>query len=238
VDFATFNLLGQLLPDINPDNVNSFGDLFNSIYTWSLAVVGLAVFIQFLRAGWLYLTAAGNASKAGEARTLMTNAVVGVILLFSAVLLLNTINPDLKKLDFMLNKDQVGSSGPPGGGTVQSITIDPRVARQDLTAAGITTAQIDLEGIRRFEVTELQDLNGKCGSCGFEVIGFDTLGGGSRITIKGESGALGTDGDLTDAIQNKDFIGIGATGERYRDTDQNVIYERQGDSDTWTVTFP
>ncbi len=72
----------------------------SSVYSFALTIVGLAVFVQILRAGFLYLTAAGNMSKAGQAKSMMTNAVVGAILLFSAYLVLYIINPDLVKNTF------------------------------------------------------------------------------------------------------------------------------------------
>ena len=58
---------------------------------------GIAVFVMFFYSGFLWLTAAGNTSKIGEAITHMTNAVFGAILLLSSYLILYTINPDLVK---------------------------------------------------------------------------------------------------------------------------------------------
>jgi len=71
------------------------GECISGIYSWSLAVVGIVAFVQIVYAGWLYLTAAGNTSKAGAAMSKISNAILGIILLFSSYLILNTINPDL-----------------------------------------------------------------------------------------------------------------------------------------------
>ena len=65
--------------------------------------MGIAVFIRILWAGFLWLTSAGNASKAGQAKSMITNAVVGAILLFAAYLILYIINPDLVKNTFNFN---------------------------------------------------------------------------------------------------------------------------------------
>jgi low affinity Fe/Cu permease len=89
-----FAHLGVSLVPTLPETT-SFGGIIVFVYQLAFAIVGLAVFIQFVRAGWKYLSSAGNASKAGEARTLMTNAVIGIILLVSAYMILNIINPDL-----------------------------------------------------------------------------------------------------------------------------------------------
>lgn len=70
------------------------GQLIQQIFTWSLAVLGIAVFVMVFYAGFLWLTAAGNTAKVGEAKSRITNAVFGAIILLSAYLILYTINPD------------------------------------------------------------------------------------------------------------------------------------------------
>ena len=73
------------------------GQLIQQIFTWSLGILGIAVFVMFFYSGFLWLTAAGNTSKIGEAKSHMTNAVFGAILLLSSYLILYTINPDFVK---------------------------------------------------------------------------------------------------------------------------------------------
>lgn len=72
----------------------------SSVYSFALTVVGIAVFVQIVRAGFAWLTAAGNVGKASGAKTMMTNAVIGAILLFAAYMILFTINPDLVRNTF------------------------------------------------------------------------------------------------------------------------------------------
>ena len=72
----------------------NLGQLISQIFTWSLGILGISVFVIFFYSGFLWLTAAGNTSKIGEAKTHMTNAVFGAILLLSSYLILYTINPD------------------------------------------------------------------------------------------------------------------------------------------------
>ncbi len=78
-----------------PTFSGTFGDFIRQLYNFAIAMVGIAVFIQFLRAGFTYLYAAGNAGKTTDAKDMMQNAVLGAILLLSAYLILNVINPDL-----------------------------------------------------------------------------------------------------------------------------------------------
>lgn len=70
------------------------GQLIQQIFTWSLGILGISVFVMFFYAGFLWLTAAGNTSKVSDAKSRMTNAIFGAIILLSSYLILNTINPD------------------------------------------------------------------------------------------------------------------------------------------------
>lgn len=78
------------------------GQLIQQIFTWSLGLLGIAVFVMFFYAGLLWLTAAGNTANVGEAKSRMTNAVFGAILLLSSYLILNTINPNFVQNTFNL----------------------------------------------------------------------------------------------------------------------------------------
>lgn len=88
------------LPTFDQQNLPAF---ISSIYSFALTIVGIVIFVRILYAGFLLLTAAGNASKITDAKTKITNAVVGTILLFAAYLILNVINPDLVKNTFNFN---------------------------------------------------------------------------------------------------------------------------------------
>ena len=76
-------------------NSSELGSCISDIYTWSLSIVGIVAFVQIVFAGVLYLTAAGNATRVSEAKSKISNAILGIIILFSSYLILNTINPDL-----------------------------------------------------------------------------------------------------------------------------------------------
>lgn len=94
------------------DSVNPFvpseglpsdlGALIQEIFKWSLMVLGIAVFVMMFFAGFIMLTAAGNTAKWNDAKSKMTNALFGAILLLSAYLILYTINPDFVKNTFNL----------------------------------------------------------------------------------------------------------------------------------------
>jgi len=99
------------------------GQLIQQIFTWSLSVLGIAVFVMFFYAGFLYLTAAGNTARVGEAQSRMTNAIFGAILLLSSYLILNTINPDFVQNSF--NLPGLGETTAPDGGGGEMIPCEP-----------------------------------------------------------------------------------------------------------------
>lgn len=84
----------ETITSICAPSLTDLGGLISQIFKWALAILGIAVFLMFLYAGILYLTAAGDTSKNTRARKKMINAVLGAILLIAAYLILYTINPD------------------------------------------------------------------------------------------------------------------------------------------------
>lgn len=100
---------------------SDLGSLIESIFNWALALVGIAVFINFLWAGLLWFTAAGRPGPIKDAKEKMFNSIIGAIILLASYLILNTINPDLVKNKFTLP----GLDGDGGGGGGGGIPCDP-----------------------------------------------------------------------------------------------------------------
>lgn len=76
--------------------VTPFGSVISQLYSKSLEIVGLAVFIMFLIAGMSYILP--DQIKPAFMKnpiTIIQDAVIGTILLFSAYVILNTLNPAL-----------------------------------------------------------------------------------------------------------------------------------------------
>ncbi len=112
---------------------DSLPGLIQGMYTYSLSVVGLLVFIQILRAAFLWGTAAGNAGKIGQARGILENAVVGTVLLFGAYLILKTINPDFVDLSFSFGALQNVN---PGSASQQDNPNNPGNDNPEQTSCG------------------------------------------------------------------------------------------------------
>ena len=68
----------------------------SDMYSYSLKIVGLCVFVMFLIAGLGYILPASIRPKfMSDPWGIIKDAIIGLVLLFSAYLILNTINPDL-----------------------------------------------------------------------------------------------------------------------------------------------
>ncbi|MDA0208237.1 MAG: hypothetical protein O3B64_02405 [bacterium] len=73
----------------------------------AFGIVGLVFMLFFTYAGFLYLTAAGNTTQVGKAKTMMQTAVIGVVLIASAYVITVAV----------INAISVGSITGAGGGT-------------------------------------------------------------------------------------------------------------------------
>ncbi|HLC45112.1 MAG TPA: TrbC/VirB2 family protein [Patescibacteria group bacterium] len=76
-------------------STNTIGDCVVSIYRWSLGAGVLLALFMIIWAGYRYITAGGNAQAVTSAKEYFFAAFVGLIILFAAVVILRTINPDL-----------------------------------------------------------------------------------------------------------------------------------------------
>jgi hypothetical protein len=77
------------------DDASTLTILVKYVYEWGIFLGGLAVLISLVFGGFLYLTSAGNPSRLSEAKDRIFSALIGLVLLFSIFLILNTINPEL-----------------------------------------------------------------------------------------------------------------------------------------------
>jgi lysylphosphatidylglycerol synthetase-like protein (DUF2156 family) len=61
------------------------------VIRWALGFVGVVVFVIFLLAGFEYATAGGDEAKASTATKRMVNAIIGLIIIFFAFVISNTV---------------------------------------------------------------------------------------------------------------------------------------------------
>ena len=90
-------------------------DLVNLVVKFALAILVIIGVITIVIGGYMYMTAAGNASQVQTAKEWIMSALLGIFIAFISVVLLNTINPFLGKNAVEPSLGPVGS-GAPGGG--------------------------------------------------------------------------------------------------------------------------
>jgi len=69
--------------------------LVSAIFNFLLIIAGLAAFIMIVWGGVKYLTSAGDPARTKDAKNQVFMAILGLIILFSSWMILNTINPNL-----------------------------------------------------------------------------------------------------------------------------------------------
>lgn len=77
--------------------VKDIGSYINAFYTYALGAAALIAIVMIMIGGVQYILGAANPEMVGQAKSRMTNAVVGLILILGAYVILNTVNPYLVK---------------------------------------------------------------------------------------------------------------------------------------------
>ena len=237
-------------PTIDPNQDLSF--FIRNLYSFSIGIVGLAVFVQFLRAGFSYFLAAGNVSETINAKSMMQNAILGGILLLSAYLILNVINPDLVNLKFPVpTLSPVAQSAPVGqqelSGAQQSV-----VRQEQLNSAGVSTNG-QITNVTSMNQRNADYLAGLARSSG----GSGTILQSRVLAFSDESGAglpegnyvtLAVDAKLNEQIltfgqdEKKVIMDNGGSRATFTDESSGVVYIRVSNPTdkgiTWDIYFP
>lgn len=97
---------------------NNLTDYLNKIFTAAIALGAIAAVLRLVYAGYLYM-GTDMWSKKGDARVIIGDVTLGILLLLSIWLILNQINPDILKLDALKNVKSVNSQsqGSTAGGS-------------------------------------------------------------------------------------------------------------------------
>lgn len=89
-------------------SASSIADTAAGMYKFIAGIAGIAAVIVMMAGGYIWLFAGGNASKVGEAKSLIGSAVLGLFLVLGSYTILNLINPELIKLKSL---DDIGKVG-------------------------------------------------------------------------------------------------------------------------------
>lgn len=79
-------LIKQVLaaPINNPSSFNTLGDLVAALLPAVYGLGGLVLFLYLIFGGFKYLTAGGDDKEIQSAKKTLTNAVIGMLILFSS----------------------------------------------------------------------------------------------------------------------------------------------------------
>lgn len=78
--------------------VEDLAQYIGIVYNFLISIVGVVAAVAMIIGGFQYLTSAGDSGKIGQAKSKITNALIGLILALGAYTILNTINPALLTL--------------------------------------------------------------------------------------------------------------------------------------------
>ncbi|MCL5436000.1 MAG: pilin [Patescibacteria group bacterium] len=73
----------------------ALGECIVAIYKWALGFSVILALLMIIFAGYLYMTSGGNAQRVTLAKEFFAGAIIGLIVLFCAIIILRTINPEL-----------------------------------------------------------------------------------------------------------------------------------------------
>ncbi len=76
----------------------NIAEYLNSFYGFAVGVAGLLALGMIVAGGVYYTVSAGSGDKQKEAKSMITSAILGVILLFGSYLILRTVNPRITNL--------------------------------------------------------------------------------------------------------------------------------------------
>jgi len=97
--------VGQILnPTGYGEERSALGELLNNVITTASVAAGILLFVYLIFGGFKYITAGGDEKAVGEAKRMLTNAVVGMITLAFAYFIVGIIGKvlgvEIFKLEF------------------------------------------------------------------------------------------------------------------------------------------
>ena len=72
-----------------------FNTYVSGIYKFLILIVGICALFMITVGGYMYITSAGNTASMGKARSIIFDAIIGLVLALLAYLIFYTINPNL-----------------------------------------------------------------------------------------------------------------------------------------------
>jgi len=97
--------------------------LVANIISTVLSLVGVIFLVLFIYGGFIWMTAAGDTSKLKKAKDLMTSAVIGAVLIFSAYFITKFVINELVSSTTIQSGSTTTGTGTTTGGTTTGSTL-------------------------------------------------------------------------------------------------------------------
>ena len=156
-------------------DASSFPEYIQAIYKFGLWTVGLAALLMLTVGGFMYVTSAGNTSLIGNAKGIIQDSIIGIILALAAYFILNIINPDFVHVN--LNSfSGVGGSVLPTTGTSSGTTTgplttctDPDAYKAQVTSGGGVCTGITCDKTCPFSADVSSGINAAAAAAGVDA---------------------------------------------------------------------
>lgn len=94
VSAASFNYTPmEQIPGFS--TTGGFCSYISAVYKFGIWAVGIAAMLMIMIGGYMYMMSAGNTASTGKAKSVITDAIIGLILALTSYLILYEINPNL-----------------------------------------------------------------------------------------------------------------------------------------------
>lgn len=134
---TTAQVYQPLEPIPGAEDAARLPDYISGIYKFALWAVGIAAMFMITIGGGMYLTSAGNTSAMGNAKQVIEDAIIGLILALVAWFLLYVINPDILDGDLSIFESV---------GTITPSTVTSSSSSAPIETSGTTKTPLNSTG--------------------------------------------------------------------------------------------
>lgn len=98
VALASYTPLEKIPGTATTASINTFPAYVKAVYKFAIWSVGIGALLMISIGGFMYFTGAGNTSKMESGKKIIMDAIYGLLAVFFAWIILNTINPNLTNI--------------------------------------------------------------------------------------------------------------------------------------------
>jgi len=109
---AKYSLIESMPGVGNKGAEATFPAYVTGIYKFSIAIVSIAALLMITLGGFYYITSAGNQAQATTAKKMITDALLGLVVIFCIYLILTVINEDLINASPSMSGVQIANPSP------------------------------------------------------------------------------------------------------------------------------